>query len=102
MFVHVIPEVFEQGNLLGHGLWEHFQSVIMFSPISFNVLHIPKKQYLQLICYSVIDLLIVKILETYCKNMWIYLDKYSCALHKNINFVFEFKNKDLNKNPRNC
>lgn len=53
MFVHVIPEVFEQGDLLGHGLREHFQSVIMFSPISFNVLYIPGKQYLQVICYSV-------------------------------------------------
>jgi hypothetical protein len=40
MFVHVVAEVLEQGDLLGEGLWEHLQRVEELGAIAIYVLHI--------------------------------------------------------------
>ena len=44
MFVHVVAEVLEQGDLLGEGLWEHLQRVKELGAIAIYVLHISAHQ----------------------------------------------------------
>lgn len=44
MLIHVVPEVLEQSDFLGQGFWEHLQCVVMFSPISLNILNISERE----------------------------------------------------------
>lgn len=44
MLIHVVPEVLEQSDFFGQGFWEHLQCVVMFCPISFNVLNISERE----------------------------------------------------------
>lgn len=44
MLIHVVPEVLEQSDFLGQGFWEHLQCVVMFCPVSLNILNISERE----------------------------------------------------------
>lgn len=44
MLIHVVPEVLEQSDFFGQGFWEHLQCVVMFCPVSLNVLNISERE----------------------------------------------------------
>lgn len=44
MLIHVVPEVLEQSDFLGQSFWEHLQCVVMFCPVSLNILNISERE----------------------------------------------------------